>query len=234
MMAKLTESRIARFVAAKEWPDVQRQKKYADGAYWFSCAGHGGTVVMLDRFSEHAKAVLRKHGLVAKVVHANGRLYYSGEYKLEDHAGIEVAIGEEDCGWAVLFVAKKALSDGYDAYGKAKGFLDADYDGYAEAVSSAKNWSPDEYEDLTGETVAVEESYIGRKRKFEKENAENFVTSAAYGSWHKAVPEGKVGVYAERKADGGKAYFLVGADEYEAREGSFVIDLDRHERVAAL
>lgn len=228
-----TASKLARFVAGKEWPEVQRQKKYADGAFWFSCAGHGGTVVLLDRFSESAKAILREAGLVTKVVEdGSGRLYYSREYKLDGYEGVEVAVGEEDCDWAVLFVADPRLSAGYEADGKKNGWLPADYDIHAQAVSSAKSWNPDEYTALTGEAVEVEDSYALRKLAFKKAHENDYVTRAAYGEWHNAVPEGKVGVYAVRETDGDEAYFLVDKDEYAKRNGSFVVDTERHARVA--
>jgi hypothetical protein len=105
---------------------------------------------------------------------------------------------------------------------------------YADAVDSAKNWSPDVYEALTGETVAVGDSYMLTKRAFEKEHENDYVTRAAWGDWHDAVVEGKVGVFAVRRADGDEAYFLVGGDEYDDRDRfGFVVDTERHERVEA-
>lgn len=61
--------------------------------------------------------------------------------------------------------------------------------------------------------------------------------TAAYGSWHKGVPEGYVGVFAIRGGwrynqatdDAESQYFLVPKDEYNARGAlPFVVDPSRH------
>jgi hypothetical protein len=232
----VTQSRVARFVAAKEWPDVQTQRKYADGAYWFTCAGHGGTVVMLDRFAPFAQETLREHNLTAfVVVQTAGRrtkLYYSGEYERESllrfavsngYEVVWVAVGEEDCGYADLFLAKDALRVGMNAKTGSTQTCE-------EVADTVKNWHPGFYTALTGDTLIADESYLLRKQEFDADNADNYVVTSACGDWHEQVPEGYVGVTAVRRSDGDKAEFLVSDAEYAARDGSFVVDEARHEK----
>lgn len=230
-----TTSRVARFVAAKEWgADVQTQRKYADGAYWFTTAGHGGTVVTLDQFTPEAQEALRESGLTSfVVVQTNGRrtkLYYSGEYypdKLLAWAAqngyqvVHVAVGEEDCAYADLFTANDKLREAANV--KLGGTQSRE-----DVVRETKSWNPDFYTRLTGETVAVEESHVLKRRKFEADNADNYVTKAAWGDWHDDVPKGYVGVTATRKSDGDEKRFLVPESEYDSRNGSFVVDTSRH------
>jgi hypothetical protein len=223
----VTDSRLARFVAGREWPDVQTQAKYADGAFWFTSAGHGGTVVRLDRFSAEAQTALRAAGLVEYVVvrkHANAtKLYYSRDYNhLNEYAErngfdlVEFAVGEEDCGYADLFFVNDSLREAANA--KMGGSHTRD-----EVADTVKNWNVDFYEALTGETVTADESFQVRKREFAASNADNYVTKAAWGDSHDEVESGFVGVVARRASDGDERYFLVSQDDYDNRSGSYVV-----------
>ena len=73
MFAEIAPSRIARYVAAKEWPEVQSQRKVARGVYRFSCAGHGGLVAVLPE----AEAVI-EHPLALRAFHAAGMVVEVG------------------------------------------------------------------------------------------------------------------------------------------------------------
>jgi hypothetical protein len=221
-------SRVARHVAAKEWGTPDRSKKYADGAYWYSTPGHGGTVVLLDRFPPEVREALARERVTGVVlVTSGGKLYYSGEYRLdgllthyENHGGelVHVAVGEEDVAWAMLHYADDTLREGAVAKGVFAGDTDRHY-----VEATVKNWYPDYYEALTGVTLTGAESYMMREREFEAANVENYVARAAWGDWHEKVPEGMVGVAATRKSDGDERYFLVAGAEYKGREGKYVL-----------
>lgn len=86
---------------------------------------------------------------------------------------------------------------------------------------SVKNWYPDEYEKITGETVSPEESYT-RNKQVEKQSKESFKdanpnkfvpTRELHTNQEKWVPEGSSLVEAEMGATGEKRYFLVPSSE---------------------
>src|SRR5690606_13117684 len=114
----------------------------------------------------------------------------------------------------------------------------------AEAVAgarkTAKDWFPDAYAAFTGEPVPVEESHTLQLRAFDAEHKDDWVTIAAWGDWHPAVPEGMVACLATRggiRDDEGEArFFLVPKDEYGTRKAcfGFVIDLERHQEIGKI
>jgi hypothetical protein len=128
--SKTSSSTIARSVASAMWPDVQQQRKVAPGAYWFSCAGHGGVIGIVDELglSDEIIQVARDCGLIALVAdvnHGNRHRRYCtaagyNEAELRNLAREyptrvtlhEVWIGEEDCDWATLaYVNDGVLAD---------------------------------------------------------------------------------------------------------------------------
>ncbi len=104
-------------------------------------------------------------------------------------------------------------------------------------AAQAKEWYPDEYEQFTGQTVTLEESYKRRKAKFYADHAGQWLVVCAYGDWKEGVPEGCVGVVARQgghEAAGPEKYFLVPRAEYDQRgEFCFVIDPQHHLEVTA-
>lgn len=104
------------------------------------------------------------------------------------------------------------------------------------ARAAMKSWFPDDYTKWCGEAVTAAESHVVRDREFRKTNVNNYVVTAAWGSWHKDVPKGFVGVFAVRggRLENGQyatddhKYFMVPEAEYQARNNDFVIDLSRH------
>lgn len=115
-------------------------------------------------------------------------------------------------------------------------FLLADFNtenyGREDFANVVRNYWPDEWTAATGEPLTPEQSSELRKRKFAADNADNWVAIAAWGDWEGWVPEGKVGVCATKgghRSTWGhevpEARFLVPADDYKNRNGSFVVDL---------
>lgn len=106
----------------------------------------------------------------------------------------------------------------------------------AAAHRTAKNWRPDEYEQVLGVTLQAEESYERREQIFRAETVDKLVATAAWGYRNNRagrvdVPEGMVGVVARRGGHGGgpgaeERWFLVPEDEYRA--GRFIVDEQRH------
>ncbi len=130
---------------------------------------------------------------------------------------------EEDSDWAVaaltfpnLFTADQAV----------------------DAHRLAKEWMPDQYEQVFGVPVLPAESYIRREQIFYRDNADRFVATAAWGHRNYAVgrvpvPPGMVGVVARRGGRGNpggvEEYFLVPESEYAKRDTvGFVIDEEFH------
>ncbi len=237
----VTASRIARAVAAREWPDVQRQAKIGRGVFGFSCAGHGGIVAVIGvaDLPDAAVEAARAEGLTEFVVFHGGKVYYTAGdgpapvYKREpleawakDNPSadyFEVWVGEEDCAWATIVYADDSLRDG----GVKGGYFSAGIT-REEVESSCFDWHPEYAGRLLGRPLTAAESSNVARAEWEEAHADCYVTRAAWGSWHENVDEGTVGVVAQRKRDGDEAYFLVSDAEYQAREGSFVVDEARH------
>lgn len=131
MRREPTPSAIARTLAAQTWPDVQSQTKLGPGVFEFSCAGHGGIIAVLPAasFPEDAVSIARAHGRTELVVHGFRRYMTSERYTRESLAEYaerhgfpswECWVGEEDCDWALLVVAKPELAD---AMAARKGYV---------------------------------------------------------------------------------------------------------------
>lgn len=126
----VSHSTIARSVAGQLWPDVQQQKKLAKGTYWFSCAGHGGLVALVDDLDLDPQVIeaARKHGLIHTTIRVNhgrrSRVYSTAAgYRKTDleatlqrypnHAErFDVWVGEEDVEWSTLALVDPNLRDG--------------------------------------------------------------------------------------------------------------------------
>jgi len=109
-----------------------------------------------------------------------------------------------------------------------------------EARRGCRNYFPDEWMAATGEVLTPDQSHVLEERAFRVKHAEDYVSVAAVGSWHAAVPEGMVGCTAVPGKMSHLGYareharcFLVPADEYSGRGLKFVIDLQRHQEVPA-
>lgn len=105
-----------------------------------------------------------------------------------------------------------------------------------------KDWMPEIWEAWTGETLTPETSYTRRREAFFKKHQDAQVVTAAFGSWHKLVPKGKVGVVAmtggrppQGKLTAPESYWLVDENEYgdalrnPGNMGHFVVDPTRHQ-----
>lgn len=97
-----------------------------------------------------------------------------------------------------------------------------------------RQWFPDEWMAATGETVSGDQSQVLADREFLAEHTQDWIVRAAWGSWHDAVPAGKVGVVASLGGTGEQLrWFLVPAQDYEARGRMFVVDVDSSVEVDA-
>ncbi len=130
---------------------------------------------------------------------------------------------EEDCDWCIPAIV-------FPESGLDRG----------SAKETLLNWHPDAYakfydvplENLEGESTVYDE------RLWKKANADKMQTLAAWGDWHKNVPEGMVGVCA---CIGGRTdsppyhyaneqkYFLVPEADYKARQGPYIVPEDAEE-----
>lgn len=104
----------------------------------------------------------------------------------------------------------------------------------ATEADAIRQWFPDKWTAHTGEIVTAEQSRIVAEREFKQAHAEDWISTAAWGSWYHSVPEGFVGVVASlggsRLHSAERRYFLVLQEDYEARSyahggtGEYVID----------
>jgi len=128
---------------------------------------------------------------------------------------------EEDCDWAIVAITFPNL------FSEEHRLI---------AHNCAKNWFPDEYEQVLGVALLPAESLKRREDLFYAAHADRWITTSAFGAGqkygrHVPVPEGMVGVFAMRgrRAAGGEAAFLVPDAEYKRPYPfGFPIDEERH------
>lgn len=127
---------------------------------------------------------------------------------------------EQDSDWARVAVAFPELFTAYER-------------GCAER--QLKDYAPDAWEALTGETLRLEESYVKRRRAFAQAIRDRLVVvSAARSEARPGMVEAIATPGGRRDLPLGRArVFLIPAGDYAARgHFGFVIDEDRHEELA--
>lgn len=145
-----------------------------------------------------------------------------GGYKVSDKLNLKIHEAfrntngwyEEDCEWAKVVVS-------FSLY--------FDKDLLVSAHKTLRNYFPDDYEVVYNVKVHPEDSVKRRQQMFDEATKDKYVVTAAWGSWEKGVPEGKVKVLAKKGAS--RKYFLVDAEDYKKRDNRFVIDESKHEEV---
>ncbi len=185
--------------------------------------------------AQHATILAPGIGLVDTASHGGIKLSPARNQALPEAARRPGGWFEEDSDCAIPLTVFEAdlrkhgppwLAESLDKYPPAKTWM---------------NWSPDSYAAYSGKPVAIEDSMVLRDREFDRVNANNYVVIAAWGDWQDGVDTGMVGVVASlggKRANGyspdtsKERWFIVPQAEYDARQGSFVIDLARHIEVA--
>lgn len=125
---------------------------------------------------------------------------------------------EEDCEWSLAVVALPELASDPRVFegGEPVAILE-------QAMMICRDWYPDIYEELTGESATVENSRKRQQQNFDQVNAEKCVVISA----SRADEPGKVLCFAtlggQRKNAAGR-WFLVDEEKYHARsEFGYVI-----------
>ncbi len=164
-----------------------------------------------------------------KMIHSEGIMFYStpghGGFKVSRELNLKIpeymrrAGGwyEEDCEWSIVAMAFPDKFEPKDV---------------ESARNTFRNWFPDEYEKFFGVKLKEGESWTRDDAIFYKSNKDKLLGIAAWGDWHKTVPEGMVGVCAvigskaeDRKySDSDEHYLLVPEKEYENRSRDFVFE----------
>jgi hypothetical protein len=166
--------------------------------------------------ADQSKKIAR--GIVFYSTPSHGGYHLSKTLNAQVHPALRREKGwyEEDCEYAIVHFTfpsffQNPLSD---------------------AIHLLKNYWPDAYAAVTGETVKPEESSVLRERIVREKTRDLYVGVACYGDWHERVPAGMVGVCAVRGgrnergayASNDQKFFLVPADEYRIVDGVFVVD----------
>jgi hypothetical protein len=143
---------------------------------------------------------------------------------------------EEDCEWAIVVLT-------FEQTFREQAPTDHVFRStVVNAHSTARNYYPDQYTAVTGQTIPLAESRVLREREHKRAVVDKLVVVSAWGDWHPAVPKGFVGVFAVlggvrvnfdanriSSLNPGK-YFLVSEAEYKERnEFGFVIDESKHQ-----
>jgi hypothetical protein len=181
-------------------------------------------------------------GIMQYSTAGHGGIHLSPKRNAEVHPAWRIEGGwyEEDLDWAIVaFHFPEAFPNKPPVKGK-------DFRTYVD--QTLRNWYPRQYMAVTGLTVTPEESFKLREEAYREAHRDDLVCFAAAGTWHEAVPEGMVGVFAckggrlpnGRYADSTIRYFLVPAEEYRAHCEShgysmgFVVDPARHQEINSL
>ena len=160
-------------------------------------------------------------GIIFYGTPSHGGFKLSAERLVRMHPALRETDGwfEEDCDWAkVAFAFPECFTD----------------EQHEAAIRALKDWYPDEYEVVNGETLAPGDSHIKDQRLFHERHAQDWVViSAIRSDRHPGMVEciaalgGKRGEWG--RSDPEKRRYLVSDAEYDRRgEFGFVIDPDRH------
>jgi hypothetical protein len=185
------------------WGSAQTATRLIPGVGIVTTASHGGVII-----SESRRLLLPEYMRLADDCHSY----------------------EEDCAWSIIFVAFEAeLLAGGDEH-----TVRCIREGHH--TDTLRNWYPDIYEAHFGVTLDPGESFVKDELAFYAEHAADPVVVAAFGDWHDRVPAGMVGVVTRvgghGNGGGAEQYFLVAAEEYDARgRFGFVVDPTRHEEI---
>ena len=185
----MTKPAVVREGMRTPWGTADSAQVIAPGIGWVGTPGHGGIKL--------SPAVNRR---------------------MPDYMRLKGGWYEEDCEWAMVYVAMAA-----DLRVAGR---DADFDGRAEqAVSTLRNYYPDAYERFFGETIPPGESYAKDERIFKARHANDLiVVSAVTSKTRKGFVETTATVGGARGFNDARTFFIPSAD-YEGRERfGFVID----------
>ena len=119
----IAPSRVARTMAAAQWPDVQDQRKCTRGVFGFTCSGHGGLIAVIGEadLPDAAITAARETGRTGLVVFSPGRTFTTEKWTPDSLTAwaesrgypiFEVWIGEEDCDFATLCYANDEIRTG--------------------------------------------------------------------------------------------------------------------------
>ena len=163
-------------------------------------------------------------------IYAEGVIFHStashGGFKLDRarnaalHPALRIKGGwyEEDCDWARVAMGYPDL------------FTDREK---AQAVRTLCDWEPDAWEAVHGRPLTAQESLVRDRQRFKREHADDWVViAAARSDRHPGFVE-TVATLGGRRDHGERRQFLVAKDEYVIGRHGFVIDLERHSRLAA-
>ncbi len=141
---------------------------------------------------------------------------------------------EEDCDWSIVAVTfPEHFTDPMSGIHEGKTLAE-----YAHHV--ARNWLPDEYEQVQGVALTAAESHMRAEQQIAASVADKVCTFAAWGAGQShdgrmVVPDGYVGVVAclggrWRRREAEEVWLLIEETEYEQRPypQGLVIDPDRH------
>lgn len=133
---------------------------------------------------------------------------------------------EEDCEWS------KVVAVFPDKFGSEEVEI---------AKRTFRDWFPEEYEKFYGVRLKAGESYERDCQLYLDSNRGNYLTRAAWGNWHKTVPEGMVGICAvpgtkyelslRAELPEDEIWVLIPESEYQNAEGSpYAFDAGRYQK----
>ncbi len=202
-------------VLANHWADVGALDRRSDRAL---ATTSGGKPVRTP-WGPAQTATAYGEGVTSFDTSGHGGFKLSAKANAQVPAPLRIQGGwyEEDGEWARV---AHAFPDLFTSYERGK------------AARTLRNWSTDEYEAATGQTVPLEESLVKRRRAFEAEHAGSMRVVSA--TTDRENHPGMVVVTARqggREGTGDHRRFLVPGDEYAAGENDFVVDEVRHEEM---
>lgn len=146
---------------------------------------------------------------------SHGGFHLDAAHNTKVHRNLCVRGGwyEEDCAWAAVAQAFPELFTDYER---------------CLADNTIRDWYPDTWEAIHGRTLQPGESHEKDRRRFEQENASDWIViSALRSNQHPGMTECVASLGGDRRAAEQRRY-LVASDEYRIGRFGFVIDEARH------
>lgn len=222
---------IARSIA-RQWGEVNHTYKTTQqGAYYFSCSGHGGFVIAKDALTQEQLQNLEKigrlDGSTGSAIYKDWHWYRvrkTGARRMqetEDNFNVEFYDFEEDCNRAIAsFVLGINTVDNQENEKL-----------HAEGTMKRRLWK--EWEAFTGKTLQPWESVGKDKDVWHEENKDKrLITSAGLTNNSVDLADneilcfGKVGGHWLHNWEG--KYFAIDKDTYNTRKYSYVIGSNPH------
>lgn len=178
--------------------------------------------------ADFAEEICEGVGIVSTPGHGGIKLDASRNRLVPDYMRRRGGWYEEDCEWALVFVALATYIAERTPAAERRDMLD-------HAPATVRQWFPDAYEKFFGVTIAPGDSHVKDERQFYADHADDWITVSASLT---NAPAGMVLVTASVGGRRGnrlpreRKTFVVPEEDYKARSSfGFIVDPERYDTV---